>query len=272
VARKIVAAGGEIVTGIEANGVEIEGIGTQAGRVLAVTGVDAQNNLRRFAGDYFFSTTSIQELVRAMGNAVPAPVREISEGLQYRDFITVGLLLKKLRIGEPGDRSAKLISDTWIYIQEPDVLVGRLQLFNNWSPYMVADPKNVWLGAEYFCYETDGLWRKSDEELAQLAAGELDKIDIIDKADLLDWTVARMPKTYPAYFGAYARFPELREYLDRFENLFLIGRNGMHKYNNQDHSMLTAMTAVDNIAAGITDKSNLWAVNTEEEYHETKAK
>jgi len=270
VARKIVAGGGEIITGIEANGVETQGMGTQAGRVVSVTGVDAENNARRFTGDYFFSTTSVQELVRAMGDAIPSNMREISEGLQYRDFITVGLLLKKLKISEPGDRLHQLISDTWIYIQEPDVLVGRLQLFNNWSPYLVADPKNVWLGAEYFCYEGDDLWRKSDDEMAQLAAEELDKIGILDKADLLDCTVARMPKTYPAYFGTYARFSELRECLDRFENLFLIGRNGMHKYNNQDHSMLTAMTAVDNIAAGITGKSNLWAVNTEEEYHETK--
>jgi protoporphyrinogen oxidase len=267
VARKIVAAGGEIITEFEANGVE-----ARDGRVVAVTGVDAQHNARRFAGDYFFSTTSIQELARAMGDAVPGSIREISEGLQYRDFITVGLLLGKLKITEPGDRAARLISDTWIYIQEPDVLVGRLQLFNNWSPFLVADPNNVWLGAEYFCYENDDLWRKPDEEMAQLAADELDRIGIIDKAELRDWTVARMPKTYPAYFGAYSRFSELRQYFDHFENLFLIGRNGMHKYNNQDHSMLTAMTAVDNIAAGITDKSNLWAVNTEEEYHESKAK
>src|SRR5271165_2189716 len=271
VARKIVAGGGEIITGIEANGVETQGMGTQAGRVVSVTGVDAENNARRFTGDYFFSTTSVQELVRAMGDAIPSNMREISEGLQYRDFITVGLLLKKLETSEPGDRLHQLISDTWIYIQEPDVLVGRLQLFNNWSPYLVADPKNVWLGAEYFCYEGDDLWRKSDDEMAQLAAEELDKIGILDKADVLDSTVARMPKTYPAYFGTYSRFSEVRDFLDKFENLFLIGRNGMHKYNNMDHSMLTAMTAIDNILASITDKSNIWAVNTEQDYLEAKS-
>jgi protoporphyrinogen oxidase len=265
VARKVVAGGGEVITGIEASKVE-----TRDGRVVAVAGKHGNQEERRFTGDYFFSTTSVQELVRAMGDAIPAPVREISEGLQYRDFITVGLLLKKLKIREPGDGFGKLISDNWIYIQEPDVLVGRLQVFNNWSPYLVADPSKIWIGAEYFCSERDGLWSKPDEAMARLAAEELDKIGIIDKDDLLDWTVARMPKTYPAYFGAYERFHEIREYMDRFENLFLIGRNGMHKYNNQDHSMLTAMTAVDNIIAGVTDKSNIWAVNTEEEYHEAK--
>jgi protoporphyrinogen oxidase len=267
VARKIVAAGGEILTGIEANKVE-----TRDGRVVAVIGKHANNQEQRFTGDYFFSTTSVQELVRAMGDAIPAPVREISEGLQYRHFLAVGLLLNKLKIREPGDRFGKLISDNWIYIQEPEVRVGRLQVFNNWSPYLVADASKIWIGAEYFCSETDDLWSKPDEEMARLAAEELDKIEIIDKNDLLAWTVARMPKTYPAYFGLYERFHEIRECMDRFENLFLIGRNGMHKYNNQDHSMLTAMTAVDNIIAGVTDKSNLWAVNTEEEYHEAKQK
>ncbi|MGB9232943.1 MAG: NAD(P)/FAD-dependent oxidoreductase [Terriglobales bacterium] len=265
VARKVVAAGGEIVTGIEVDKVE-----TRDGRVVAVTGKTTNIAERRFEGDYFFSTTSVQELARAMGQAIPSEVNEIADGLQYRDFITVGLLLKKLKIREPDDLASKLISDNWIYIQEPDVLVGRLQVFNNWSPYLVGDRSKIWIGAEYFCCVGDDLWSKGDEEMARLAAEELDKIGIIDKNDLLDSTVARMPKTYPAYFGAYERFDEVRKCMDGFENMFLIGRNGMHKYNNQDHSMLTAMTAVDNIIAGITDKSNIWAVNTEEEYHEAK--
>lgn len=136
---------------------------------------------------------------------------------------------------------------------------------------MVRDPNTVWIGVEYFCYESDGLWSKSDSETAGLAARELEQIGIIQQSDVLDSTVIRVPKTYPAYFGAYERFEEVRSYLDSFENLFLVGRNGMHKYNNQDHSMLTAMTAVDNIRTGRTDKSNIWAVNTEMEYHEEKA-
>ena len=157
---------------------------------------------------------------------------------------------------------------TWIYIQEPDVLAGRLQIYNNWSAGMIADPSKVWLGTEYFCYETDAIWQQSDDAVARMCIGELEKIGIIDHADVRDSTVIRMKKTYPAYFGVYDRFDEIRQYIDQFKNLFLVGRNGMHKYNNQDHSMLTAMVAVDNIVAGRTDKVNLWAVNTEQEYHE----
>ena len=266
VARKVRSMGGEILSDCDVTGVE-----TRDGRIVSVTALDANGSARRFTGDYFFSTTSVQELVRGLGEAIPSKLRAISEGLQYRDFITVGLLLKKLKLREPGDTSGKLISDNWIYIQEPDVLVGRLQIFNNWSPYVVADSSKVWLGAEYFCYQDDELWRKSDDELTHFAIEELEKIQVIEKAEVLDSAVARMPKAYPAYFGTYARFPELRAYLDKFENLFLVGRNGMHKYNNQDHSMLTAMTAVDNLMAGITDKSNIWAVNTEDDYLEAKS-
>ena len=224
-------------------------------------------------GDYFFSTMAMRDLVRGLDHEVPAEVKDVSEGLVYRDFITVGLLAEELELQEPGpDGKPQLVRDNWIYIQEPDVQVGRLQIFNNWSPYLVADPENtVWVGLEYFCNEGDPLWNMDDDELRALATDELHRIAIVDRSKVLDGTVLRMPKTYPAYFGSYDRFDTLREYLDRFENLFLVGRNGMHKYNNQDHSMLTAMLAVENILAGRTDKSNLWEVNTEEEYHEEKA-
>ena len=150
------------------------------------------------------------------------------------------------------------------------MLVGRLQIFNNWSPFMVADPSKVWVGLEYFCYESDDLWKMSDQELIDLGGREMEKIGIIERSAVLDATVIRMPKTYPAYFGTYDRFDEIRRFVDRFSNLFLLGRNGMHRYNNQDHSMLTAMVAVDNIVAGVRDKSNVWAVNTEQDYHEAK--
>jgi protoporphyrinogen oxidase len=200
----------------------------------------------------------------------PAPVREIARGLVYRDFITVGLLVSRLKVSDNSQQGHKLIRDNWIYIQEPDVLVGRLQIFNNWSPYMVANPDTVWLGLEYFCNQGDSLWSKPDADLIRLGREELDRIGIIDAAEVLDGTVLRMEKTYPAYFGSYNRFDEIRAYVDGFENLFLLGRNGMHRYNNQDHSMLTAMVAVDNILAGETAKANLWAINTEQEYHEEK--
>ncbi len=135
---------------------------------------------------------------------------------------------------------------------------------------MVADHDNVWIGLEYFCYETDPIWKLCDADMIELAKQEIAKIGIIETGDVLDACVIRVPKTYPAYFGAYERFEEIKTYINGFENLFLVGRNGMHKYNNQDHSMLTAMTAVDNIIAGRLDKTNLWDLNTEMEYHETK--
>ena len=148
--------------------------------------------------------------------------------------------------------------------------LGRLQVFNNWSPFMVNDPSTVWLGLEYFCNETDDIWKTADDRLIAFATEELSRIGIIEAVDVLDSTVLRMEKTYPAYFGTYNRFAELRSYVDAYENLFLVGRNGMHRYNNQDHSMLTAMVAVDNIIAGEIDKARLWAINTETEYHEEK--
>jgi protoporphyrinogen oxidase len=262
VAQKVLAMGGEIITNFDVTAVQCKGR-----RVIAVSGKDGSGQERRFDGDYFFSTMPIKELIHSLNVPVPVNVREVSDALQYRDFVTVGLLLKKMKVK---DENQKLVEDNWIYIQEPDVKAGRLQIFNNWSPHLVSDDQNVWVGVEYFCYEGDELWNKSQEDMAQFAAEELDRIGIIDKNDVIDSTVIKMPKTYPAYFGAYSRFDEVRNYIDRFENLFLVGRNGMHRYNNQDHSMLTAMEAVNNIIAGRTDKSNIWEVNTEAEYHEEK--
>jgi protoporphyrinogen oxidase len=264
VARRIREAGGEIRTGYRAGRVVTDGW-----RVRAVEAVDsATGRTETFEGDYFFSTAPVRELMRWFDVAPPPNALEVSDGLVYRDFITVGLLVRSLRIHDDSPLGKKPIADNWIYIQEPDVSLGRLQVFNNWSPFMVADAGTVWLGLEYFCNESDGIWNLSDDRMAALAAGELAKIGIIDAADVLDSTVLRMEKTYPAYFGTYGRFAEIREHVDRYQNLFLIGRNGMHRYNNQDHSMLTAMMAVDDIAAGKTDKTGLWEVNTEDEYHE----
>jgi protoporphyrinogen oxidase len=265
VARKVVEMGGVIHTGFNVDGIQVEG-----DRVVSVSGSGPDKQPQTVKGDYFFSTMPVQELVRSLSTPPPAGVREISEGLQYRDFVTVGLLLNKLAVRDPKSPNT-LIKDNWIYIQEPEVSAGRLQLFNNWSPYMVRDSGTVWIGVEYFCYEGDELWSLPDDEMARLAARELAKIGIIEEQDVLDSTVLHMPKTYPAYFGSYARFDELRDYLLHYRNLFLVGRNGMHKYNNQDHSMLTAMTAVDNILEGRLDQSNIWAVNTEAEYHEEKS-
>jgi protoporphyrinogen oxidase len=242
----------------------------------AVTAVAAINNITGetsyLEGDYFFSTMPVQELVGGMDGSVPDDVREVAAGLQYRDFITVGILLKQMSFQDKktGEWKPLQLEDTWIYIQEKDVKVGRLQLFNNWSPYMVKDPDTVWVGMEFFCNTTDSFWQKTDEEIKQLAISELEKIGLASVGNVLDMTVLRVEKTYPAYFGTYERFDVVREYVDRFENLFLVGRNGMHKYNNSDHSMLTAMVAVDNITAGVKEKVNIWGINTEQEYHEEK--
>lgn len=222
--------------------------------------------------DYYFSTMPIKDLVAGIeGDKVPSNAKEVAEGLIYRDFMTVGLLLDELKIKDhSGATKNKLVPDTWIYIQERDVKVGRLQIFNNWSPYMIKNPDKVWVGMEYFVNEGDELWTMPDKGFSAFAIKELDKIDIIEKSKVSDSVVIRMKKTYPAYFGTYDRFDELKGYLNTLENLFLIGRNGMHRYNNQDHSMLTAMAAVDNIANGITSKENLWDINAEKEYHEAK--
>jgi protoporphyrinogen oxidase len=262
-ARLVREGGGEILTGFD-----VQGIAVRDGRVVAIEATHG-GETTRFAGDFFFSTMPVQEMVAALSPPAPAEVREVSEGLMYRDLIVVGLLLKRLKVRD-GAGGPEMIKDNWIYIQEGDVKVGRLQICNNMSPALVATPGQVWISAEYFCYRSDEIWSCSDEAIIELATGELSRIGIIEARDVLDATVVREEKTYPAYFGSYERFDKIRGFVDGFENLFLIGRNGMHKYNNQDHSMLTAMVAVDNILAGVTDKENLWAVNTEDEYHEEK--
>ncbi len=188
----------------------------------------------------------------------------------YRDFMTVGILARRLRIGGgvTGGTLAEKLPDNWIYVQEPGVDVGRIQIYNNWSPYLVADPETVWLGMEFFVNETDALWTMADRDVAAAAAAELEKLGFVAANDVLDAVVVRQKKAYPAYFGTYPRFGEIRDFLAAIDNLFLLGRNGQHRYNNQDHSMLTAMTAVDGIAAGAPDHDAVWRVNTEDEYHE----
>lgn len=263
--EEIIKMGGDIIMNFKVNRII-----NQGDRVVEVAGIDHERGQSiSFTGDYFFSTMPVRNLIQGMEAEVPEPVRSIGDGLVYRDFITIGLLLSELDIHEQTENGRKSLSDNWIYIQESEVRIGRLQIFNNWSPWMVADPATVWLGLEYFCREGDELWKLNDQELAEFGAREIEQIGIIDRSKILDYTVIRIPKAYPAYCGSYHQFEQLREWLDRFENLFLIGRNGMHRYNNQDHSMLTAMLAVDNILAGRIDKTNIWVLNTEPDYHES---
>lgn len=267
VAQLVEERGGEVRLGWRVQKLHVrQGIDGME-RVVSVDARSPEGEVVSIPGDYFFSTMPIRELLRSMDAEIPAEVQAISDGLQYRDFITVGLLVDRLLITESDGSPVK---DTWIYIQEPDVLVGRLQIFNNWSPYLVADPSKVWIGLEYFCYDTDPLWNKSNDEIVKFAVNEVAGIGILKSDEVRDSCVFRVPKTYPAYFGTYDRFDEIVRYMERFENLYLVGRNGMHKYNNQDHSMLTAMMAVENIINGVRSKQNLWEVNTEQEYHEQK--
>jgi len=231
-------------------------------KVAKVAGAQWQTDKgKSFEPDYVLSSMPVRDLLNAMED-VPQNIREIANGLVYRDFITVGVLLDKLEIGN--------IKDNWIYVQENDVKVGRLQIFNNWSEYLVKDKSKVWLGMEYFANEGDDLWNMSGESFAKLAISELEKIGIAKKDSVLDSVVLKVPKAYPAYFGTYSKFGELKAWLDGIDNLFLIGRNGMHKYNNMDHSMLSAMEAVKAIRSGSKDKSAIWNVNSEEDYHESK--
>jgi len=225
--------------------------------------------------DYLLSSMPIKDLVAAIdGIEVPAEVSRIASDLPYRDFITVGLLVKELKIENETKIKTwqKRVPDTWIYIQERDVKIGRLQIFNNWSPYMVQDYKNtMWIGLEYFCTEGDEMWQMDEKSFIEMAIDELERIGILNKEDVLDSTQIKIKKAYPSYFGTYYELDKVKAFLDKIENLFCIGRNGQHRYNNMDHSMLTAIEAVKNIRDNKTSKENIWAVNTEEEYHETKS-
>lgn len=213
--------------------------------------------------DHVISTMPIRDLFEAITPTPPSEVMDVATGLVYRDFVTIGVLIEK-------NEELEKLKDNWIYIQEPEVKLGRLQIFNNWSPALVDNPDNIWLGLEYFCQEGDEFWSLSDEKIAELAINELKKIEIIGSQKVLDHHVVRVPKAYPAYFGSYQDFQKIIDYSEGISNLFLVGRNGMHKYNNQDHSMLTAKEAANNIIAGKKCKKHIWSINTEEEYHESK--
>jgi protoporphyrinogen oxidase len=266
VARQIGLRGGAIhlrhrIVGIERNG----------SAVTAVTVRDESTGAcRRVPCDYLISTMPVRDLT-AMLQPDDAGVIRVADRLPYRDFMTVGLLLKKMKMtAVKGASSPKngMPPDNWIYIQEPDVKIGRLQIFNNWSPGLVSNPDTIWLGLEYFCREGDELWNMHNSRFIDFAAAELEKIGLIDRRDVLDGTVVRVPKAYPAYFGEYSQFGLVRSYLDQFSNLYAVGRNGMHRYNNQDHSMLAANSAVTAIINGGQGKADIWQINVEDDYHE----
>ena len=266
-ADEIKRMGGEIITGAKVTRLHKNG--------NTIDSLTYEKNGSTFTaeGDIIISSMPVKDLIAGM-NDVPERVAEISLGLPYRDYMTAGVLVKSLRLKNKTDIKTlgNIIPDNWIYIHERDVKMGRIQVFNNWSPYMVKDPVNtVWLGLEYFCAEGDSMWEMSDDEFSRMAADELVRMGLISSLDdVIDSHTERVKKAYPAYFDTYEFMSELREYLDTIANLYCIGRNGQHRYNNIDHSMCTAFEAVNNIISGNDDKSNIWNVNTEKEYHESK--
>jgi protoporphyrinogen oxidase len=234
---------------------DVEKIHHAGGKITAFD-VKSDGKVETVEGTHFISSMPMQELIRKFEPAVPDYVLAAADQLGYRDFLTVSLIIKK----------ADLFQDNWIYIHDPEVKVGRIQNFKNWSPAMVPDPSKTCLGLEYFCFEGDGLWTMSDEDLIALGTKELAALGLVDPNDVEDGAVVRMPKAYPVYDGVYVEAVNtIRDYLMGMPNLYLVGRNGMHKYNNQDHSMLTAMLSVKNILGARYD---VWGVNVDNEYHE----
>jgi protoporphyrinogen oxidase len=268
----------------------------QNGKIASVVYVDSKGKSTELKADQFISSMPVKDLVNALAEApadgavakkaaeaaeadakaVPADMIHVANGLPYRDFVTIGLLVKHLRIQNTTDiptlGDPQIVPDCWIYVQDPGYKVGRVQIFNNWSPYLVKDVDDtVWVGLEYFCQEGDDFWNMSDEEATKFAIKELTRMRLINgPTDVLDSHRERVQKAYPAYFDTYEHMPELVEYLDSFGNLYCVGRNGQHRYNNQDHSMASAIEAVGNIQTGKTSKRNVWSVNTEKSYHEKK--
>ena len=288
VEQQCVDQGVHVIT--DANVTQIE---REHGSISGVTYVDSAGKATELKADEFISSMPIKDLLNALAaapvdeaagldgkakaeKAVPKDMVSVANGLPYRDFITIGLLVKRLRITNTTDiptlGNPPIVPDCWIYVQDPGYKVGRVQVFNNWSPYLVKDVDDtVWVGLEYFCQENDDFWNMSDEDATAFAIKELTRMRLINGAqDVLDSHRERVKKAYPAYFDTYDRMPELVEYLDSFGNLYCVGRNGQHRYNNQDHSMASAIEAVNNIATGKTSKRNVWSVNTEKSYHEKK--
>ncbi|MGB3735642.1 MAG: FAD-dependent oxidoreductase [Ilumatobacter sp.] len=270
-ASKVLDHGGDVLTDMAVVGFDFEPMNSAAEndtppRITAVRAVDRISGEKvTIEADHVVSTMPLSRLVEALDVAVSENAHEIADGLSYRDFITVGVLVDNLRLTEP-DGGALL--DNWLYIQEPDVLVGRLQIFNNWSPWMVADPTKSWVGLEYFCNTTDPMWSWSEDRLVRLAGQELASIGVIEPGGVLEGCAIKVKRAYPSYVGTYDRLDELQPELTRIKNLWCAGRNGQHRYNNQDHSMLASMMAIDQIADGVRRPDEIWSVNIDDDYHE----
>lgn len=250
VAKAVVADGGEIRTGTNVERILL------ADETVEGVAVTTDGRWEVIRGANFISSMPLRELVTKLSPAPPDEVLEAAAKLGYRDFITVALVVDRKEV----------FPDNWIYIHDPGVKVGRIQNFKNWSPDMVPDPEKTCLGLEYFCFEGDGLWTKTDGELIEIGKRELEALGLAKTCEVINGAVVRMAKAYPVYDAGYAQAVKtIREFLGRIKNLQLVGRNGMHRYNNQDHSMLTAMLAVENVLGAEHD---LWLVNTDSNYQE----
>lgn len=269
VADEVEKSGGRIIKRASVNKILMNN-----GVINGVSYVNKNGEQINQSADIVISSMPVKDLIASMDEGVPDNIKEIASGLPYRDFVTIGLLVDKLNMKNLTKIKTlnNLIPDCWIYVQDTGVKLGRIQIFNNWSPYMVKDvDSKVWIGLEYFCKEGDAFWNMGDEESRIFATDELIKMGVIDKAeDVLDAHKEKVKKAYPAYFDTYKDIDKLIEFLNGYSNLYCVGRNGQHRYNNMDHSMVTAFEAVNNILSGTKDKSNVWNVNTEKEYHEGK--
>ena len=266
VGSKVTEMGGTI-----AYGSAVKSLTTEDGRITSVTCQTADGE-KTYDADIVISSMPVNDLVNGI-DVADDDSKRIANGLPYRDFVTVGLLVNKLKLVNKTDKRTlgNIVPDCWIYVQDKGVKLGRIQIFNNWSPYMVKDPvSTVWIGLEYFCAEGDDFWNMSDNECISFAVRELRKMGVIEKGAVLDAHREKVKKAYPAYFDTYDEFDKLIGFLDGFENLYCVGRNGQHRYNNMDHSMLTSINAVKVIKTGTGDKHSIWNVNTEKEYHEHK--
>jgi protoporphyrinogen oxidase len=241
------------------------------GAVKKVVAV-ADDRFITFSPDYVFSSMPIKDLIATMKPNPPNEIQAISNNLLYRDFVMAGILAKNMLQGALGPvfPGVRILPDTWIYIQEPEIVSGRLQVFNNWSPYLVASRDTAWIGLEFFCNEGDALWQKSESDILTMASGELDAMNLVSASDVVDGFCMKIKKAYPAYFGSYFKLGVVKKYLCGFSNLFCIGRNGLHRYNNMDHSMLTAMLSVNLLSGDQLAKESVWDINSEGEYGEGK--
>lgn len=240
-----------------------------------ITGVTYEKDGKEVTenGDYVISSMPMKDLIEGMNDVPPEPAR-VAAGLPYRDYMTLGVLVDRLNLRNKTNLRTvgDIVPDCWVYVQDRHVRLGRFQIYNNWSPYMVADLENtVWIGLEYFVNEGDEYWNMTEEQFAELGISEMVQLGLIDDASAVrDTHMERVKKAYPAYFDTYDEIDVLIDYINTIDNLFCVGRNGQHRYNNIDHSMVTSFEAVNNILSGRTDKSNIWSVNTEKEYHEEK--